>query len=322
VNDPVVNETLAPDAVVPNSGVNDGVDLGRTEPGRSGHERVYGGAGRSSLQEPSPAWQEPPAAGRRPLGQRPQRPANLRRRGHWIFPQALDTVRSLLMILVAALFTLTFILQPFSIPSESMERTLLVGDFLMVNKSMLAPPGWWSWLMPYRAPRRGDIIVFHFPLDPPDHLVKRVVASPGDRLRVHNGHAVVNGITPPEPYAAFELSYADPYRDQFPAVPASDPAVDTRWALEMRHEIDGGQLLVPENSYFVMGDNRNHSRDSRYWGYVPEENIVGTPFLIYFSVRKPSATDDTGLPDDRLGNSAMDKLVDFARWNRILQVVR
>jgi signal peptidase I len=315
VNDRVVNETMAPDPVVPDLGVNDGVDLGRGEPGRGAGEGVNGGAGRPSLQEPT-------YVGRVPLGRRPHRPAKVTRRGHWIFPHVLNTVRSLLMILVAALFTLTFILQPFSIPSESMERTLLVGDFLLVNKSMLAPPGWWGWLMPYRAPKRGDILVFHFPLDPPDHLVKRVVAAPGDRLRVHDGHAVVNGIASPEPYAVFEHSYADPYRDQFPVAPSSDPAVDTRWALEMRHEIQGGQLLVPEDSYFAMGDNRNHSRDSRYWGYVPEENVVGTPFLIYFSVRKPSATDDTALPDDRLGNSAMDKLVDFARWNRILQVVR
>ncbi len=249
------------------------------------------------------------------------------RHGHWVFPQALDTVRSLLMILVAALFTLTFIMQPFSIPSESMERTLLVGDFLLVNKSLLAPPGKWGWLLPYRAPKRGDIIVFHFPLDPPDHLVKRVIGTPGDRLRIRNGRAVVNGVAQSEPHAVFERSYADPYRDEFPAVSPSDPSVDNGWALEMRHQIHDGQLQVPEDSYFVMGDNRNHSRDSRYWGYVPGENIVGTPFLIYFSVREPSATDDAGLPpdrlaDDKLGKSAMDKLMDFARWNRILQVVR
>ena len=309
MNEPVVNDVVESGSVEPES-----VEARKVETENGGTT-----AGRTSLEEPPSAAKLTPGIS----------PATVHHqgRGHWIFPHALDTVQSLLMILVAALFTLTFIMQPFSIPSESMERTLLVGDFLLVNKSLLAPPGRWSWLLPYRGPQRGDILVFHFPLDPPDHLVKRVIGSPGDRLRLRNGRAVVNGVALSEPYAVFERSYADAYRDQFPAVPPSDPAVDTRWGLEMRHEVRDGQLLVPEDSYFVMGDNRNHSRDSRYWGYVPGENIVGTPFLIYFSVREPSATDDAGLPadklaDDRLGKSETDKLMDFARWNRILQVVR
>jgi signal peptidase I len=226
------------------------------------------------------------------------------------------------MILVAALFALTFILQPFRIPSESMERTLLVGDFLLVNKSMLAPAGAWSWLMPYRAPQRGDIVVFHFPLDPADHVVKRVIGAPGDRVSLHAGGAVVNGEPLPEPYAVFESSHADAYRDEFPAVYPSDPAVDVPWTLEMRREVRRGSLLVPEDSYFVLGDNRNHSRDSRYWGYVPGENVVGTPFLIYFSVRQPSATDTPPPTDDKLGKSAIDRLLDFARWDRVLHIVR
>jgi len=152
---------------VPDSGVNDEVDPRRAEPGRSGHEKSgTAGAGRSSLQESSPALQEPSPALQEPPAswQAPTRPApRVGRRtsdgaAHWIFPQALDTVRSLLMILVAALFTPSrFILQPFSIPlREHGRRTLLVGDFLMVNKSMLAPPGWWSWLIALPArPGRG-----------------------------------------------------------------------------------------------------------------------------------------------------------------------
>lgn len=302
-----MNDPAAPDLV----------ESGGVEPETIETHHVGAEDERPAVEQPSPGGVRTSSRG----GSGPAT-ASRTRRAHWIFPQALDAVRSLLMIVVAALFTLTFIMQPFSIPSESMERTLLVGDFLLVNKSLLAPAGGWGWLLPYRAPKRGDIIVFHFPLDPPDHLVKRVIGAPGDRLRVRNGRAQVNGIALPEPYAVFERSYGDAYRDQFPSVPPSDPAVDTRWALEIRQEVRDGQLQVPEDSYFVMGDNRNHSRDSRYWGYVPEENIVGTPFLIYFSVRKPSATGEGGLPDDRLGKSAVDGLMDFARWNRMLQVVR
>ncbi len=97
---------------------------------------------------------------------------------HVVYPTVLDSGRSLLSIIVIALFVLTFIVQPFRIPSESMEHTLLVGDFLLVNKMIYAPPGVWKWLLPYRQIQRGDIVVFHFPLDPTDHVVKRVIAVP------------------------------------------------------------------------------------------------------------------------------------------------
>ncbi len=241
-----------------------------------------------------------------------------------LFPGVLEMTRSLFVVLVIALFILTFIVQPFRIPSESMERTLLVGDFLLVNKTAFAPPGSWAWLLPYHPVERGDVIVFHFPPHPPEHVVKRVIGVPGDRIHLENGLAWVNGQPLDEPYAVFEPAYPDDFRDSFPTQLYTDPGVDPGWWMEMRREVRGGDLVVPPGEYFVLGDNRNFSRDSRYWGFVPRDHIVGRPFVIYFSLREPSATDVAELADDRLGqkNDPWERIMDFARWNRFLRVVR
>ena len=242
---------------------------------------------------------------------------------HLVFPNLLDTFRSLLSIIVISLFVLTFLVQPFRIPSESMERTLLVGDFLLVNKQVYGPPGAWHWLLPYEPVGRGDVIVFHFPLDPSDHVVKRVVGVPGDRIRLQNGVVCVNGQKQNEPFAIFEGTYQDSFRDQFPSRLYTDPGVDTHWWLLMRRDVQNGELVVPPGMYFVLGDNRNHSRDSRYWGFVPRANVVGLPFLIYFSLQEASATDAGALPDDKLGHekSPLDTVMDFARWSRMFRVI-
>jgi signal peptidase I len=241
-----------------------------------------------------------------------------------LFPGVFEIARSLLVVLVIALFILTFIVQPFRIPSESMERTLLVGDFLLVNKMSFAPPGRWGWLLPYRTVERGDIIVFHFPPDPPEHVVKRVIGVPGDHIHLENGIAWVNGQHLAEPWAVFEPAYPDDFRDSFPTQLYTDPGVDPRWWMEMRREVREGDLVVPPHEYFVLGDNRNFSRDSRYWGFVPGDHIVGRPFVIYFSLREPSATDVAELADDRLGqkNNLWGRIVAFARWNRCMRIVR
>lgn len=256
---------------------------------------------------------------------------------HIIFPTPLETVSSLLSIIVIALFALTFLLQPFRIPSESMERTLLVGDFLLVNKMIYGKPGIWGHLLPYRQVERGDIVVFHFPPDPAEHVVKRVVGVPGDRIRLVNGVVYRNGQAVTEPYAVYESAADDAFRDQFPAGGYTNPGIDAQWWERMHSNlpgsfVKGGELIVPAGSYFVMGDNRNHSRDSRYWGFVPRANIVGRPFVIYFSLRQPSATDLPELPEvraarspgDKLGhgNSVIDKIVNDVRWSRMLHVVR
>jgi len=242
-----------------------------------------------------------------------------------VFPHLLDTLRSFVSVIVIALFVLTFIVQPFRIPSESMERTLLVGDFLLVNKIVDSPTGnLWFWVLPYRQIQRGDIIVFHFPVDPSEHLVKRVIGIPGDRIRLVNGSILLNGKGLREPYAVHRGGYPDDFRDQFPDGQYTDPGVDARWWLSVRRSVKDGEIVVPADHYFVLGDNRNNSRDSRYWGYVPRSNIVGRPLIIYFSIREISGGDLTPLPGDNLahGNNLLSALLDFARWDRMFQVVR
>jgi signal peptidase I len=286
------------------------------------------------IHNPEISAAEGEAEARRPVTSNPTVPGSARPplEKHFVYPSPLETAQSFLTIIVMALFALTFILQPFRIPSESMERTLLVGDFLLVNKNIYGPKGIWSHLLPYREVQRGDIVVFHFPLDPPEHLVKRVIGLPGDRIHLRDGVVYRNGQPLTEPYAVYEPAYADSFRDQFPTTMYTDPSVDTRWWERMRGDVSGGELIVPAGEYFVMGDNRNHSRDSRYWGFVPRSAIVGRPFVIYFSLRQTSTTDLPELPrvsalnssSDKLGhdNDAIDKVMDFARWDRIFRIVR
>ncbi len=242
---------------------------------------------------------------------------------HLLMPTVADTVRSLLAMVVVALFLLTFVLQPFRIPSESMERTLLVGDFLLVNKEVYAPAGRFGRLLPFREPQRGDVVVFRFPIDPDDYVVKRVIGVPGDRIHLEHGVVFRNGTALREPYVVYEASYRDGFRDNFPEGTYTDPGVDTRWWSALRANAQGGEVVVPPGDYFVMGDNRNHSRDSRYWGFVPRSAILGRPFVVYFSLREPSATDLPLLPDDKLGheNDPVNGVVDFARWDRMLRIV-
>ena len=237
-------------------------------------------------------------------------------------PTVPEALASLLGTIVVALFLLTFVLQPYLIPSESMEHTLLVGDFLLVNKQVYAPPDRLSrWLLPYRDVERGDIVVFHHPLHP--YLVKRVVGVPGDRLRIEDGRVTVNGRALDEPYAAFEPTAHNPFRDEFPGDVYNDPLIDLGWWRQMRSLNHNGELVVPAGQYFVLGDNRNHSDDSRYWGFVPRQAIVARPLVIYFSVTRPSTTDVQQAADARLGHDReiSGKLTGFARWKRIFLVV-
>lgn len=237
-------------------------------------------------------------------------------------PTVPEALASLLRTVVVALFLLTFVLQPYLIPSESMEHTLLVGDFLLVNKQIYAPSGGLArWLMPYREVKRGDIVVFHHPEHP--YLVKRVVGLPGDRLRIEDGRVTVNGAAINEPYAAFEPAANNPARDDFPARIYSDPEVDPAWWMQMQSLIRNGELVVPQGEYFVLGDNRNHSKDSRFWGFVSRQQIVARPLVIYFSLSRPSATDVQQAADDRLGHDRelSARLGGFARWKRIFHVV-
>ncbi len=237
-------------------------------------------------------------------------------------PTVPEALASLLQTVVVALFLLTFLLEPYLIPSESMEHTLLVGDFLLVNKQVYAPPGILGcWLLPYRSVARGDIVVFHHPH--PSFLVKRVVGIPGDRLHIEDGRVTVNGLPLDEPYVAFEPAAANPFRDDFPAAIYTDPEVDPLWWQQMQSLTRNGELVVPPGEYFVLGDNRNHSLDSRFWGFVPRTEIVARPLVIYFSLSRPSTTDVQQAADDRLGHDRelSGLLKGFARWKRIFHVV-
>lgn len=239
-------------------------------------------------------------------------------------PTVPEAFASLLRTLVVALFLLTFLLQPFLIPSESMERTLLVGDFLLVNKQVLAPTGnVGRWLMPYRDVERGDVVVFHHPS--PAYLVKRVIGLPGDHVRIVRGKVFINGAALDEPYAVYEPALVSRFRDNFPAaMNPEDPSVDPTWWHALHGLTEDGALVVPKGDYFVMGDNRNHSDDSRYWGLVPRDAIVARPLVIYFSLRKKSTTDVQAGANDRLGHGSglSAHVAAFARWKRIFTVVR
>ncbi len=234
---------------------------------------------------------------------------------------SLPALQSLLYLIAVAIFIITFVAQPFRIPSESMEPTLLVGDFLLVDKQAAALPSRLP-ILPPTPITRGEVIVFHYPIDASLHLVKRVIGLPGDRIRLHRGHVFVNGALLPEPYAVYRSHQLDPYRDNFPRLQTADPDVDSRWWIRMHSLIDDGDLVIPPNSYFVLGDNRDNSDDSRYWGLVPRGAIVGQPLVIYFSLRdRADSTDllNTHGPHHR---SVSNALVDLARWDRVFHLVR
>jgi signal peptidase I len=225
---------------------------------------------------------------------------------------------------VIAVFIVTFTVQPFRIPSGSMEPTLLIGDFLLVDKEITADANG-SLFLPSATIHRGDVIVFHFPVNPTVHLVKRVVGIPGDRIRLRGGHVYVNGLRLNEPYAIYRPTGPDNFRDNFPRLQNADPAIDSRWWMRMRKLIDDGELIIPANNYFVLGDNRNDSEDSRYWGFVPRENIVGRPLMVYFSLRQPGSNEyvlpraaGISLSTSQSESSALH----FARWDRILHIIR
>lgn len=218
----------------------------------------------------------------------------------------LPAIQSVMFVLVVALFLMTFTVQPIRIPSGSMEPTLLVGDFLLLDRQAVS--GDQDLWMPPTGVQRGDVVVFHDPVDDPSvHLVKRVIGVPGDRVRLRNNMVYVNGKPLKEPYAVYRASPPDVYRDDFPNLGTMDSRVNPGWWIRMRTLVRDGEVTVPQGDYFVLGDNRNESDDSRYWGFVPRSYIVGEPVMVYFSWRD----EDPGA-----------KSHEFARWNRTFHVVR
>jgi signal peptidase I len=236
----------------------------------------------------------------------------------------LTSLQSLLATVVIAVFVITYIVQAFQIPSVSMENTLLIGDYLLVDKLCYGGNGF-NPLIPYRPIRRGDIIVFHYPVNPSQHFVKRVVGVPGDRIHLVNKRVYVNGMPLPEPYVRYFKAERNFFRDDFPRLDVLDPGINADWWVQMPKLVEDGQLIVPEGHYFAMGDNRDDSSDSRYWGFVPRENVVGRPLLIYWSIRDLN----NDLP---ISASVGDRLYHFAyaithffqitRWDRTFHRVR
>jgi signal peptidase I len=237
-----------------------------------------------------------------------------------------ESLQALIGTVVIAIFVVTFVVQAFQIPSESMENTLLTGDYLLVDKLHFGRAEFSGYLLPYRKVNRGDIVVFHYPVRPGEHFVKRVIGVPGDRIRLVNRTVYVNGVAMIEPYARYSRPNdggADAmFRDDFPQSDALVSGLSEPWRVELAKMVDDGQLIVPEGSYFVMGDNRDDSLDSRYWGFVPRENIVGRPLVIYWSMRDQEPADATD--GDKLTRFiyAISHLVQITRWDRALRLVR
>src|SRR6185369_14024819 len=179
----------------------------------------------------------------------------------------------------------TFLVEAFKIPSGSMENTLLVGDFLLVNKLVYGAevPFTHSRLPRVREPQRGDVIVFEWPEDPSKNFVKRLVGVPGDTLQMRDGLLIRNGDRVTERYVEHTEPDMDPSPDDFRW--QQDHLVRTAAAAAAYHPSrnNWGPLVVPEKSYFVLGDNRDNSLDSRYWGFVPDSLVKGKPFVIYYS---------------------------------------
>jgi len=238
-----------------------------------------------------------------------------------------EFLASLASVLVTGLFIITFVVQAFEIPSSSMENTLLIGDHVFVNRIQFAPrTGWAGSLLPYREIRRGDIVVFLSPAEPGLYVVKRIIGIPGDRIHLRNGAVYRNGEMLNEPYVIHDSSAGnDAYRDNFPAVPPSEFSnVSPEWQLTLPQHIQGEDVVVPPDGYFGMGDNRDVSMDSRYWGFIPKQNVIGRPMFIYWSFETPRyqyLKKEVGERVKFLAHVVI-HFFDDTRWRRTLRVVR
>jgi signal peptidase I len=236
-----------------------------------------------------------------------------------------ESIAGIASVLVSGLFIITFLVQAFEIPSGSMENTLLVGDHVFVDR--LTPALRASYLGPllaYRNVRHDEIIVFLHPAEKGMYVVKRIIGIPGDRIHLRDGVVFRNGQALKEPYLNPNHGFPNAYRDNFPAYSgAGDPNVLPEWPLVLREYIHDGELVVPPDYYFGMGDNRANSLDSRYWGLIPRENVVGRPLFTYWSFKTP--------PDQILRTSLKERAAflfhiiihffDETRWSRMFHLV-
>ena len=205
---------------------------------------------------------------------------------------------SLVIAVILALFIRTFVVQAFKIPTGSMEQNLLIGDHLLVNKFVFGPTvsAVERLLLPMKDIVRGDVLVFKYPEDPERDFIKRVIGLPGDQIEVRYKRVFVNGQRLDEPYVF--------YLEEPPPLPLDMARVDSDASNGDPREFYG-PVTVPPNHYFAMGDNRDNSQDSRYWGFLPRDYVKGRALVIYWSY------------DGDVGN-----ILTGTRWGRLLHQVR
>ena len=241
---------------------------------------------------------------------------------------------SLVVTIILALFGTTFIVQAFKIPTPSMEDNLLVGDHLLVNKFVYGrPDSAIGRILPFREIRHGDVIVFKYPEDLTKNYVKRAIGLPGDRLRIVNQTVYLNGKALQESYIFHKApdNKTLPVRDNFPMLTEQmtrfadyqqNRDVFDSW-ISFKGYTENQEVVIPEGFYFAMGDNRDNSADSRFWGFVPRKNIVGRALVIYWSYE----TDQ----NEHLRNSLVDRIQQFGdlfinffrktRWTRTFKLI-
>jgi signal peptidase I len=223
------------------------------------------------------------------------------------------------MTVIMYLFAATTLVQAYVVPTGSMEGTIRIGDHMLVDRVGYANPGpVGRHILPYREVRRGDLVVFRYPEDVRETYVKRVIGIPGDRIRLDNKQVIRNGRRLAEPYTQYITSFVDQYRDNFPQPPSA--YTTPRGHDMLANHVEGGEVVVPPDALFVLGDNRDNSEDSRYWGFVPRSYVIGKPLLVYWSYDAPTAD---------LKEWSFGHLVDVAehfftrtRWERTLLVPR
>jgi len=219
---------------------------------------------------------------------------------------------SIAIAVILALFIRTFIVQAFKIPTGSMEQNLLIGDHLLVNKFVFAPTSsrLERMLLPVGTIRRDDVVVFKYPEEPDRDFIKRIIGLPGETIEVREKKVYINGTALDEPFVHFLQ----------PASAASELHEVTSFDVRERY----GPVTVPADQYFVMGDNRDNSQDSRYWGFLPRDYIKGRALIIYWSYEAERGDDEEGGAGSTI-RGLVSVFVHFftrTRWDRMFHIIR
>ncbi len=225
---------------------------------------------------------------------------------------AREYLESIVIAVILALFIRTFVVQAFKIPTGSMENNLLIGDHLLVNKFVLGPTAssLERLLLPMGAIKRGDVVVFKYPEEPDRDFIKRIIGLPGDTLELKEKKVYINGVPLDEPYVHF----LEP--------PGSRESLHEVTSTDVRERY--GPVTVPENQYFAMGDNRDNSQDSRYWGFLPRDYVKGKALLIYWSyeAEREDYEDADVQTTLRKLSSVFVHFFTRTRWDRMLHQIR